>query len=367
MEISQFVVQDLLAKVSLLTPNLPELAILTKLGKISTNNIKASTVKLISEGLAVCLVKGGHANSKWSADYFNNGNNLQFYCYHRKLGKYVRGTGCVLASSVASNLAFCHDIRDAVVLARAYVNQGIRRSYDLGCHTLFKHTMIKIELEDLPNICYDYNLIGSQFTFPECQNRLGIYPVVDSSDWIKKMVQEDIKTIQLRIKNVWDDQDRREEIKKAVSYCDESIALFINDHWKLAIEESAYGVHLGQEDLNDANLSAIIRAGLRLGVSVHSYWELSRAMAITPSYISLGPIFKNVSKKMSFVPQGIGQLRLWMDLLGDRYPLVAIGGIDQHKAKVLNKIGIGSVAIISAITKTNDYGKTVNDLVSNWC
>ncbi|NQY51368.1 MAG: bifunctional hydroxymethylpyrimidine kinase/phosphomethylpyrimidine kinase [Piscirickettsiaceae bacterium] len=364
--IRRFIIKNLLVKITLLTPNLSELAILTKSGNISIHNIRAATAQLISKGLAVCLVTGGHANSKWSADYLNTHNSSFFYFYHQKLGKDVRGTGCVLASSIASNLAFHHDIRDAVMLAKAYVNQGIKKIYSMGCHTLLKHAMVKIELKDLPKLCYDHNLIGSQFNFPLCQKRLGIYPIVDSSDWIKRLVQENISTIQLRIKDILDDQLRREEIRKAVSYCDKSIALFVNDHWQLAIEENAYGVHLGQKDLHDANLSAIVRAGLRLGISVHSYWELARALAINPSYISLGPLFNTTSKKMSFVSQEIGQIKTWIGLLGGRYPLVAIGGIDRHRAEVLNKMGIGSVAMISAITKADDYKKTIRDLVSDW-
>ena len=365
-KIRRFMIEDLLFKITLLTPNLPELAILTKSSNISIHNIKVVTAQLISKGLAVCLVTGGHANSKWSADYLNINNSSFSYCYNQKLDKDVRGTGCVLASSIASNLTFNHDICDAVILSKAYVNQGIQKVYSMGCHTLLKHTIVKIKLNNLPKLCYDHDLIGSQFNFPKCRKRLGIYPIVNSSDWIKRLVRENIITIQLRMKDISDDQFKRKEIRKAISYCDKSIAFFVNDHWQLAIEENAYGIHLGQKDLHDANLGAIMQAGLRLGISVHSYWELARALAINPSYISLGPLFKTTSKKMSFVPQGMGQVKTWLELLGDSYPLVAIGGIDQQRAEILNKMGIGSVAIISAITKANDYKKIIRDLLSNW-
>jgi hydroxymethylpyrimidine kinase / phosphomethylpyrimidine kinase / thiamine-phosphate diphosphorylase len=358
-DVQQFIIQELLCKVSLLTPNLPELTTLTQ-----TAALESATNRLLSAGLKACLVKGGHADSAWAADYFQDAENA-FYIYQTKLDKDVRGTGCVLASSIASHLAFGQDIRDAVVLAKAYVNQGIRQADELGCYSVFKHSMAEMQLEDLPKLCYDPNLIGTQFNFPECPKRLGIYPVVDSSDWIKNLIQENIKTIQLRIKDLSDDV-RHQEVKKAVSYCNDSIAFFVNDYWEIAIEEHAYGVHLGQEDLHDANLIEIEQAGLRLGISTHSYWELSRALAVNPSYIALGPVFETTSKQMPFAPQGIERVKLWTKLLGEKYPLVAIGGIDQERAEILKKTGVGSVAMISAITKADNYKKATHDLVSSW-
>lgn len=125
-------------------------------------------------------------------------------------------------------------------------------------------------------------------------------------------------------------------------------------------------MHLGQEDLHDANLIEIEQAGLRLGISTHSYWELARALAINPSYIALGPVFETTSKQMPFSPQGIERVKLWTKLLGDNYPLVAIGGIDQQRAETLKQTGVGSVAMISAITQADDYKKATKDLVSIW-
>jgi len=358
-DVQQFIVQELLKKITLLTPNLPELTTLTQ-----TDELETATNKLLSAGLKACLVKGGHADSAWASDYFNDAENA-FYVYQEKLDKDVRGTGCILASSIASHLAFGQDVRDAIVLAKSYLNQGIRQSKQLGCYSVFNHTMDALQLEDLPKLCYDKNLIGNQFNFPSCPQRLGIYPVVDSSDWIKKLIDENIKTIQLRIKEVTDDV-RRQEIQKAVKYSDDSIAFFVNDYWQLAIEENAYGIHLGQEDLHDASLIEIEQAGLRLGISTHSYWELARALAVNPSYIALGPVFETTSKQMPFAPQGIERVKLWTKLLGEKYPLVAIGGIDQKRAEILKKTGVGSVAMISVITKADNYKKATQDLVSSW-
>jgi hydroxymethylpyrimidine kinase/phosphomethylpyrimidine kinase/thiamine-phosphate diphosphorylase len=310
------------------------------------------------------LVKGGHADSDWAADYFSD-SEAHFYCYQQKIAKDVRGTGCVLASSIVSHLAHGQDIRDAIVLAKAYLHQGIRQAERVGVYNVFHHSMADLQLEDVPKLCYDPTLIGTQFSFPKCPHCLGIYPVVDNSDWINKLVAEGIKTIQLRIKDITA-ETRREEIQKAVAVCDDSIAFFVNDYWKAAIEEKAYGVHLGQEDLHDANLLEIEQAGLRLGVSTHSYWELARALAINPSYIALGPVFETTSKQMPFSPQGIERVKLWTKLLDGHYPLVAIGGIDLSRAKILKQTNVGSVAMISAITQAEDYKKATQDLINCW-
>lgn len=355
----QSALNSVLAKITLLTPNLPELKQLTDIA-----NMEEATQQLFTSGLQACLVKGGHAESEWATDYFDDKASA-FYCYSTMQSKKVRGTGCVLASSIACYLALKHDIRDAIVLAKAYLNRGIRQARTLGPYAVFEHGMADVILEDMPKLCYSADLVGKTFNFPTCPHRLGIYPVVDSSDWVQKLIQENIKTIQLRIKNSPDEQ-KSAAIKQAVDYCDDSVAFFVNDDWQLAISHKAYGVHLGQEDLHDANLAEIERASLRLGVSTHSYWELARALAINPSYIALGPVFATTSKQMPWIPQGVERVRQWVQLLGDEYPLVAIGGIDLPRARQLKQTGVGSVAMISAITQADDYQETVLELLACW-
>lgn len=358
-EVQHFLLETLLPEISLLTPNTVELAQLTQ----QANQVEACQ-SLLQAGLSACLVKGGHRDSQWATDYFNN-ESTEFYCYSEKQARAVRGTGCVLASSIASNLALNHDIRDAIVLAKAYLTRGIRESQKVGPYRVITHSGAEFELGDIPKLTYTGKLVGQQFNFPSCPQRLGIYPVVDSSEWIKKLTEEGIKTIQLRMKDA-SEQQKSDEIPRAINYCDDSTAFFVNDYWQIAIEHQAYGVHLGQEDLHDANLIEIEQAGLRLGISTHSYWELARALAINPSYIALGPVFETTSKIMPWTPQGIDRVEQWTQLLGDKYPLVAIGGIDYQRAKQLLKSGVGSVAMISAITKADDYKKATQDLLSLW-
>jgi thiamine-phosphate diphosphorylase len=121
--------------------------------------------------------------------------------------------------------------------------------------------------------------------------------------------------------------------------------LFVNDYWQLAIEFNAFGVHLGQEDLGCADLVAVRRAGLKLGISTHSYEEAARAHFYRPSYVALGPIFPTTCKSMRFGPQGVGRIKEWTNLLP--YPIVAIGGIGLAQAAGMRKAGAAGIAVIS--------------------
>jgi hydroxymethylpyrimidine kinase/phosphomethylpyrimidine kinase/thiamine-phosphate diphosphorylase len=352
----------LIPRATLVTPNLPELVQLVP----EKASIEQAAHQLIADTKACCLVKGGHQESAYAIDFFL-GENSQFYCYHDKVdGQSVRGTGCVLATSLACHLAMAHDIRDAVVLAKAYVTRGIRLSSTIGPYQTIHHSHDAMILEDIPKLCYERQLIGQSFHFPACPHRLGIYPVVDTAEWVQKLVPLGIETIQLRIKNSVDAKIVS-EIETAVHFLEnKSVSFFVNDYWSQAIAAGAYGVHLGQEDLHDANLEQIAQAGLRLGVSTHSYWELARALAVQPSYIALGPIFETNSKQMPFSPQGEERVKQWVTLLSGQFPLVAIGGIEQQRAVQLKSTGVGSVAMISAITQAEDYEQATKSLLAIW-
>jgi hydroxymethylpyrimidine kinase/phosphomethylpyrimidine kinase/thiamine-phosphate diphosphorylase len=139
--------------------------------------------------------------------------------------------------------------------------------------------------------------------------------------------------------------------------------LFINDYWQLAIRHGAYGVHLGQEDLDTADIDAIRAAGLRLGVSNHSYYEIARAHGIKPSYMALGPIFPTTTKVMKFSDQGLAQLCEWANLLKDVYTLTAIGGINRERAPAVLDTGVGSCAMVTAITLAKDVDAEVEHLL----
>ena len=190
--------------------------------------------------------------------------------------------------------------------------------------------------------------------FPTVPQRLGLYPVVDSVEWISRLLEAGVRTLQLRIKDKRDEEVEA-DISAAIALGKRYEArLFINDHWQLAIKHRAYGVHLGQEDLDVANLDAIRDAGLRLGLSTHDNMEMDRALMARPSYIALGHVFPTNTKQMPSAPQGLTQLAAHIRTLGD-YPTVAIGGISIDRVPAVLATGVGSVALVSAITQAPDW------------
>ena len=189
--------------------------------------------------------------------------------------------------------------------------------------------------------------------FANCPEHLGLYCVLPNADWVKRMVDAGAQTVQLRMKSN-DHALIQEQIRQAVEAVRGSkTLLFINDYWQEAIDAGAYGVHLGQEDLEEANLDEIRAAGLRLGISTHGYAEMIYADHFCPSYIAMGAVFPTNLKKMPTAPQGIGRLYQYAKLM-NHYPLVAIGGIDQSSIEIVAKSGVGSIGVVRAITEAAD-------------
>ncbi|EPR9026635.1 thiamine phosphate synthase [Cronobacter dublinensis] len=198
--------------------------------------------------------------------------------------------------------------------------------------------------------------------FAPVPRRLGLYPVVDSVEWITRLLEAGVRTLQLRIKDKTD-ADVEADVRAAIDLGKRYHArLFINDYWRLAIKHQAYGVHLGQEDLQTADLNAIRAAGLRLGVSTHDDMEIDVALAVRPSYIALGHVFPTQTKQMPSAPQGLAQLAAHVQRLGD-YPAVAIGGISLARAPAVLETGVGSIAVVSAITQAADWRAATQQLL----
>jgi len=190
--------------------------------------------------------------------------------------------------------------------------------------------------------------------FPAVPQRLGLYPVVDSVEWIARLLEAGVRTLQLRIKDKRDEEVEADIIAAVRLGQRFEARLFIYDYWRLAIKHRAYGVHLGQQDMDVANLDAIRDAGLRLGLSTHDNMEMDRALAARPSYIALGHVFPTQTKQMPSSPQGLAQLAAHVKTLGD-YPTVAIGGISIDRVPAVLATGVGSVAVVSAITQAPDW------------
>jgi len=179
------------------------------------------------------------------------------------------------------------------------------------------------------------------------------YPIFDSSAWLERALPLGIKLVQLRLKEM-EDATLRTEIRTGLALARQhGAALVVNDHWQIAIDEGADWLHLGQEDLDTADLAAIRRAGLRLGLSTHDHTELDRALALTPDYIALGPVYPTILKQMKWHQQGLERVTEWKKLAG-RVPLCAIGGLTPERGRACLEAGADTVAAVTDITLNPD-------------
>jgi thiamine-phosphate pyrophosphorylase len=176
------------------------------------------------------------------------------------------------------------------------------------------------------------------------------YLIVDDAGWLERLLPLGAKLVQLRIKDR-PENDVRSHIRAARKLCTTFGArLVINDFWRLALEEDCDFVHLGQGDLDGADIAALRAKGVRLGVSTHDEAELDRALSLSPDYIALGPIYPTLLKKMSFAPQGLERLGDWKRRIGD-IPLVAIGGLTPERARLVLLAGADSACVVTDILR----------------
>ena len=180
------------------------------------------------------------------------------------------------------------------------------------------------------------------------------YPIVDSADWVRRLVGVGARLIQLRMKGK-DEAEVAAEAREALKVCRAANAtLVINDYWRVAIEVGAPWVHLGQGDLDQgADVGAIREAGLKLGVSTHDDSELTRALALKPDYVALGPIYPTILKAMAFGPQGLARVGEWKKRVG-ALPLVAIGGLNVERARACLAAGADVVSVVTDVTLNPD-------------
>ena len=172
------------------------------------------------------------------------------------------------------------------------------------------------------------------------------YPIVPDIGWLARIVPLGIKLVQLRIKD-GTRADIVDQTRKALTLTrSNGCQLILNDYWDVAIETGADFVHLGQNDLRQADLPAIKRAGIRFGVSTHDEQELAAALAVNPEYVALGPIYETKLKAMPWAPQGLDRIKEWRGKIGT-LPLVAIGGLTPERADGVMAAGADSLAVIT--------------------
>lgn len=175
------------------------------------------------------------------------------------------------------------------------------------------------------------------------------YPIFDHPDWLKRMLPLGVKLVQLRMKNRTD-----AELKAAIADARDQCKVYgavlvVNDYWQIAIDLGCDWIHLGQEDLDAADILAIRKANIKIGVSTHEHAELDRALGLNPDYIAFGPIYPTILKKMRWHEQGLDRLAEWRRLVGD-IPLVGIGGMNVARAPGVFKAGADIVSVVTDIT-----------------
>lgn len=245
----------------------------------------------------------------------------------------------VAAKTACTELGFIE--ADAEVLARAWQRQTERTG--------------QFDASAWPDEPQDFGLAPwpRANAFAPCPQALGLYAVLPDAQWVGRMARAGVPTVQLRFKHA-DPAAIAREVHAAVDAVQGTGALlFINDHWREAIAAGAYGIHLGQEDLDTADLNAIRASGLRLGLSTHGYAEMLRVDAVSPSYIAMGAVYPTTLKAMATAPQGPARLAAYARLMR-HHSLVAIGGIDAARMPEVLASGVGSVAVVRALVAAAD-------------
>ncbi len=360
----------LLPFMDVLTPNIDEVQALLDVVIDSKESLVNAAKAFIDLGVKAVLIKGGHSKHV-AQDYFYS-KDISFFLDHQAFSsEFNRGTGCAMASLIAASLARLASVPDAVVMAKMQIEAGFKHRFkidansgSLGLQPWTDHlnfdSNAKLPVQ-LP-LLYG-NKTERHLSFKPCDGPLGLYPVVDRAHWLEVLLPLGINIIQLRVKDLQGD-DLKNEIRAAIKIAHQySAKLFINDYWQLAIECGAYGVHLGQEDLELADLKSISEAGVRLGLSSHCFFEVARAKTIKPSYIAFGPVYETQSKDMPWVPQGPNGLKYWRAHLPN-IPMVAIGGIHGERFVKVKKTGVDAIAMISAITQASDPAQSALDYKS---
>ncbi len=358
---------ELLPRATLVTPNHAEAAALLGLRHLQgAPAVEHAAQALHSLGCQAVVITGGDSGGGSSDDYAMSALATGWLSLPRIATPHHHGTGCVFASSAAAALARGFVATEAIVLAKMATTHALRHGYAAGggAGPVRPRGGFGLESANLPAWTQAGQPERGPFA-PLVDPHLGLYAVVDSVAWVRRVLAAGVRTVQLRIKDPRHPQ-LRDVVRASVTAAREVDAqLFVNDHWQMAIEEGAYGVHLGQEDLATADLAAIARSGLRLGISTHAYWEVCRAWGLRPSYIACGPIHPTQAKAMPWIAQGNTNLAYWCRML--LTPVVAIAGMDVARSAEAMQAGAAGVALISAITAADDPEAAIADLQRAIC
>jgi len=341
----------LLPHAYVLTPNAQEAFLLTGVKVVDRDSQIAAAKLLHVAGVEIVIIKGGHLadeDQSTSSDYYSDQFH-RFFMTGPRQNKEVHGTGCVFASALAAYLYTGEEPHNAAIKAKHFVSAAIETAVS-RCDepSIIQFPSIAVDQKQFPVVEFHGTPLAAIKESPSCIADLGLYGIVNRSQQVEEYAKRGLKTLQLRIKDSTEEHIRL-EVKKSVEISEQfGMQLFVNDYWQVAIEEKAYGIHLGQEDLQKLTreqLNEIKAADLRVGISTHEHLELARALAIKPSYVALGPIYKTTCKSMKFGPQGLAKIREWSQLTS--VPVVAIGGLKCRMIEDIRALGADGLAVIS--------------------
>lgn len=356
---------ELLPRATLITPNQAEAAwLLGRNAALAMADVPQAAAELRHVGARAVVITGGDAGSDESLDWIDTPQAQGWLALPRLDARHTHGTGCVYASSAAAALALGFCEADATVIAKMATTTALRHGYAAGqgAGPVRPRAGFALDADLLPTLRPMHAAqLGRFATLSDPW--LGLYPVVDSAEWVERVLAAGVRTVQLRIKQAPHEVLSREVLRSVQAARAVGAQLFINDHWQLALEHGAYGVHLGQEDLQtlaEADLSAIRDAGVRLGLSTHSYWEVCRAHGFAPSYIACGPIHATTTKDMPWRPQGAANLAYWCHVL--REPVVAIAGMDEPRSLEAVRCGAAGIAVLRGIVQAAQPERAIHGL-----
>jgi len=347
-------IHKMLPLTRMITPNTHEAALLTNVMIRTPDDMVKASQKLLNKGTQSVLMKGGHREGSHAMDYWTNGSQHAWLSSPRINTRYQHGTGCTLSAAITALIAQGYSDLEAVIIAKAYVNQGLLRASHLGqgrgplyhggwpdhpdyLPGLYDHPVEHVEYESFPRL---------DVTFPD------VYPIVDRAGWIERLAKNGARMIQLRVKDLSGSELEKEVVKAIQLGRKYDVRVFINDHWQLALREQAYGVHLGQDDLSHVDFTALRKGGVRLGLSTHNVIELARSKIYRPSYTAIGTLFPSPSKTFAHHALGLAKFSQLQGLC--EKPVVAIGGITLKKAQYVMRAGADIISVISDITAASD-------------
>jgi hydroxymethylpyrimidine kinase/phosphomethylpyrimidine kinase/thiamine-phosphate diphosphorylase len=346
---------ELLPLATLATPNIEEARTLAPAGVASSPAALAAAWRAF--GVGAVVVTGGDvvhrvpaetgATPSLACDWLDSTLVRGSLALPRIDTPHSHGTGCAFSSAAAAALALGYPAADAVALAKMATAEALRHGYPAGSGAgpVSPRRGFARRIDNLPGRGPSAAFAPLQVSGPP------LYAIVDSPAWVARVLHAGVRLVQLRIKDA--PHTLVDDLRQAIALARRvGAVLFVNDHWELALELGADGVHLGQDDLASAGEAAIAelqRRGVMLGISTHSIWEVCRAWALRPSYIAVGPVHRTTLKAMPWIPQGEANLAYWCRLLAPT-PVVAVGGIDSPQARTAMHCGAAAAAVVSAIS-----------------